>query len=112
MPKKPTEGTVSHATMRPEDLLPAFAASLRELSDAPADTAVADEAEAMAARLVQRAADDNAVDGLLEDLFLRLDAIAGEASGGTLYFGAHEGDGSDYGFWTIPKDDSEDEDHD
>lgn len=86
-------GTISHGTMRSEDLLEAFADELEYLckaNDLPVDG------------LVQEARDvdpedygDETVSELIDDL---IDAL-NEFAPPYCYFGAHEGDGSDYGFW-------------
>ena len=98
-------GTVSHGTMRLEDLIPCFLAcldSLREecsLSD-DRDADKHGKEDAWLGRLEDRMAapgyferEESSWD--LDELFDRLD----EYSPKDHYFGAHEGDGSDYGFW-------------
>lgn len=96
-------GTVIHATLRPEDLIPAFM----------------EELERRSIRAASRITSEYAADGwpysmsglhygdpftkkqselaphLLEDLFDALNEVAPEGH----YFGAHMGDGSDFGFW-------------
>ena len=114
------QGSVSHGTMRPEDLIPAFASKLLWLAKRLAAGVSATERKAhrkLVAEIEARiAADDKAdwlhhlEDGLskpnvyydssdadydLEALFESLNAYAGPY----FYFGAHPGDGSDYGFW-------------
>lgn len=91
-------GTVSHGTMREEDLIPCFAGLLEEL------TKEADRLEAFAALLQEAGAyaegiKDETIDpsDILVDLFDALNEFAAE----NCYFGAHEGDGSDYGFWPV-----------
>ena len=95
-------GTVSHGTLRPEDLIPAFMFELERLDGAAA------------AALTERYAGEGwprSMDGLsfgeyitdhpeesgwlLESLF---DAL-GEIAPPGCYFGSLEGDGSDFGFW-------------
>lgn len=88
-------GTVSHGTLRPEDLIPAFADELRRLRGAlplyiakqlrefnAAMTAGQDAADEMGVELVQA----------LEDGLQQYAPAYG-------YFGAHPGNGSDFGFW-------------
>jgi hypothetical protein len=77
-------GTVSYGTLRPEDLIPVFVNELRRLGHA----ATHFDAE----WLVENPED---AAWLLADLF---DALNDVAPDGT-YFGAHEGDGADFGFW-------------
>jgi hypothetical protein len=77
-------GTVSTGTMLASDLIPAFMAEL------PASHKLRVEYDEHG----YNAAD---ADDLLECLFDALDALAPEGT----YFGAHPGDGSDYGFWPV-----------
>jgi len=93
MTKKPVYffGSISHGTMRNEDLIPVFADTLEELdkaNDGNHSDLIHD------ANLVEDFENDEAY-FILEDLFNALD----EYSAPYCYFGAHEGDGSDYGFW-------------
>lgn len=90
-------GTVSHATMRSQDLIPAFLGVLREfhpgahhaiLSDIPADALEDHEHEWWKS--------DDCSWILNEDIWSAMEEIAPEGH----YFGAHPGDGSDYGFWS------------
>ena len=82
-------------TMRPADLIPAFIEELEDLDD--------EEVAKLRARIPYAAvwnADHSFWSGdeayeLLEELFDALHYYAEEG----LYFGAHPGDGSDYGFW-------------
>jgi hypothetical protein len=83
-------GSISHATMRAEDLIPVFVDTARELgSEDPA----LDEIEA-------RMEDEDYFDS--EDAYWDLDTlfdILSELAPPYFYFGSHPGDGSDYGFW-------------
>lgn len=84
-------GTISHGTMRPEDLIPAFADELRRLRGAlPRD--LANDIRKLEAN---EYLDSDLADGVLKDLFDTLQEYAPDYG----YFGAHPGDGSDYGFW-------------
>ena len=86
-------GTVSHGTMRLRDLIPAFIAELEFYgveSDALAEIKARAESEDTRKYYGSETADLD-----LEDLFDMLDDIAPEGA----YFGAHPGDGADYGFW-------------
>ena len=77
-------GSVSSGTMRAEDLVPAFMSVLRELSpDHKLLTADVDDQ------------DEEELDDLVVSLFDALEEFAPPYC----YFGAHPGDGSDYGFW-------------
>lgn len=68
--------TISHGTMRPEDLIPKFLEVLEELNPE---------------------AGQEAQSQFLSELFDLLDQEAPEG----FYFGSHPGDGSDYGFWQM-----------
>lgn len=105
-------GTISEATMRPEDLIPAF------LSELEAIAAVGSSVGLEAQEYLQRIRRDYALDlmrleegrelivtdrdmrmvpELVSDLFDALDAL----SPAGFYFGAHIGNGSDYGYWPV-----------
>lgn len=91
-------GSVSWGTMRVEDLIPTFADELESLIAAQQGRA---EWEGHA-RLVAEARaiedfDSEEAACVWEALFDALEDFAPEGA----YFGAHEGDGSDYGFWPI-----------
>lgn len=89
----PTLGTVSHGTLRTEDLLEAFAYELRQLTphhaligeynDLPDDADEWTEEQQEAAEF------------MLDEM---IDAL-NEHAPAFCYFGAHPGDGSDFGFW-------------
>ena len=109
------QGTVIHGTMRPEDLIPAFLSELTERIDEAVLLPGADEpikvnavgaAQAMMGEIERRIDSDGYYEGEesswdLEWLFDALNDYAPEG----LYFGAIEGDGSDYGFWEAVTDD-------
>tara|TARA_R110000751_G_scaffold28003_3_gene73460 strand:+ start:996 stop:1316 length:321 start_codon:yes stop_codon:yes gene_type:complete len=100
----PELGTISHGTMRLPDVIPCFLAALWSIDPQRHDALIAAQPSGTRARM-QRPhildsdpwwrSDD--ADELLVDLFDALDGVAPEGT----YFGAHEGDGSDYGFWPI-----------
>jgi hypothetical protein len=93
MPKKwtyGTIGTVSEATMRPEDLIPAFCSELRYLGHRDKELS---RIEKDSQREGYYDTEDAGYD--LEFLFDVLD----EHALPYMYFGAHPGNGSDYGFW-------------
>jgi hypothetical protein len=81
--------SLSHATMRPEDLIPSFLDFLREIKGMDVDV------DNCAAAMIEEASHEQTED-LLEDIYNLLNAIAPDHC----IFGAHEGNGSDYGFWT------------
>lgn len=94
-------GTVSHGTMRPHDLIPVFLDTLVRVAPA--------HAHQLPAGLVHAALDASSystwwdseeASDLLHRLFDMLDEHAPEGH----YFGAHPGDGADYGFWPAEND--------
>ena len=107
-------GTVSHGTLRPEDLLSSFISTLEGLVLVNGDTLSLPEnfrQRDRYARLIGEAQDAFASDGetlteegeenapeIISDL---CDALSDFAPTGA-YFGTLEGDGSDFGFWSYP----------
>jgi len=93
--------SVSHGTLKTEDLLEAFYNFLerksniliQEIEDAYQITPETDFE-----RVVKR--NPTVAQFLLEDLIEAINEIAPTGS----YFGAHVGDGSDFGFWRIEED--------
>lgn len=91
--------SVSHATMRDIDLYESFMWFLEQHDPATADLLTTEYSDVMDAL----EAEGNGIGAsyvqdsefLIEALFDALDAIAPEGT----YFGAHPGDGADYGFW-------------
>jgi len=81
-------GSVSSGTLRPEDLIAAFAAALDDLEPRSAVAAEAQEYD-------PETADPDVGNLLLEELFEALDDLAPSYC----YFGAHDCDGADFGFW-------------
>lgn len=95
-------GSISHGTHRNEDLIAAFSSELRSLS---ADNALVAEADAV--MLLHGLGysvmeDGDAATELTHEL---MDALEDHAGPG-LYFGAHEGDGSDFGYWPVSDDEA------
>lgn len=92
-------GTISHGTMREEDLIPDFVAELRRLGHEDGEL---DEIEARleAHDTVPYYGTEEAGWDLNEYLFEALNEHAPEGH----YFGSHPGDGSDYGFWPNEED--------
>ena len=82
-----TPGTVSHGTLNPDHLIPRFMAELRKLNPE-----CAKEIESEIEIKKQGAVDE---DELVDVLFDALEDCAPDG----YYFGAHIGDGSDFGFW-------------
>ncbi len=102
-------GSISHGTMRAEDLIPTFIDVLNELKENLSLDATGREMEVtkevgriddLLGKIEQHQQEDDYyesedADYDLEALFDELSAFAPDY----FYFGAHEGDGSDYGFW-------------
>lgn len=83
-------GTIIAGTHRPEDIIPAFADALRALAVIPDDPPLLD--------LLARAdawTEDSDDDHLVAALFSALEQFSPPYG----YFGAHPGDGADFGFW-------------
>jgi hypothetical protein len=97
--KYPPLGSVSSGTLRPQDLLLAFADALeryarrsRALSSYRADIR---SARTLAARI--EAGREIDADGMILDLSDRLNDLAPPHA----YFGGHPGDGADFGYWVV-----------
>ena len=88
-------GSISSGTMRTEDLIPAFAAELDWCTSGGRADRTTEESKLLAdADGVEDYDSENASE-ILSELF---DAL-NEHAPAYAYFGAHEGDGADYGFW-------------
>jgi hypothetical protein len=98
---KTLHGTISHGTMRPQDLIPAFLDALSIVNPEGYEQYLL----MPFGPIPSYAMEDDDSDWwesedcvwTLEGLFDALDECADEG----YYFGAHPGDGSDYGFWQI-----------
>jgi len=88
-------GTVIHGTLRSEDLIPAFADELELLDEQKEFVSLVKEANKF-----KDWEDVEECGWLIERL---VDALSEFAPDGC-YFGATEGDGSDFGFWAIEDD--------
>lgn len=88
-------GTVSHGTMREEDLIPCFLDTLRDLDRAEYRHLRSEYEEIM--NLPEADSMEAQSEFLNETLFDALQNCAAPY----FYFGAHSGDGSDYGFWLV-----------
>ena len=99
-------GTVIHATHRTQDLIPAFLEAVRRYADAEYTQIMASPFSFIPAWVTDEGDDcewwnSEEAGYRLDDLFNILDNQAPEG----YYFGAHEGDGSDFGYWPIPEED-------
>lgn len=95
MTKKAILGSVSWGTHLPEDLIPRFIDTLAQLDKAKADAFRAELPEDLEPN--DPYWDSEEAYWLLEELFDTLDEFAPDGH----YFGSHEGDGSDFGFWPV-----------
>ena len=91
--------SIIHATHRPQDLIPAFMGAVKAI-DAEAYANfwkgyITLSVDPLTAEDNHPFWNSNQADWILEDLFDTLNALAPEG----YYFGAHPGDGSDFGFW-------------
>lgn len=94
-------GSVSHGTLRSEDLIAAFSAELNALVE---DHELV--AEANAVLLLHGLGYSVMSDGdAASELVSELQDALNEHAGPGLYFGANEGDGSDFGYWPIVDED-------
>lgn len=93
----PQIGTVSHATLRTQDLLPAFANELRQFDTLSSLVAEADAVALLASFGWSHIWDDEATSELVNAL---QDALCARAPAG-MTFGTTEGDASDFGWWSI-----------
>jgi len=88
--------SLSHATMRPEDLIPVFIQFLKDNDICRKYTSIIEEGEEIIANEDWDSEETSMY--LNEDLW---NALEGEYCPEGYYFGSHPGDGSDYGFWKI-----------
>lgn len=89
-------GSVIHGTMRPEDLIPAFTAELRRYM--PRGRIPMDLYKDIKSVTTFKGNCPDEASELVATLCDRLNDFAPNYA----YFGSHEGDGSDYGFWLLP----------
>ena len=101
MGKTVTIGSVSHGTMREEDLIPSFAWELKYNTPDGAERFAKLLAECDAWEAMQTDDSDQSeeTDQGSYDLVADLVDALNEYAPAYCYFGSHEGDGSDYGFW-------------
>lgn len=97
MPKHSAQiGSVSSGTMLPEDLLSAFTSELEWIGDESNAELIAE------ANALLETEEDNRGPGWEDDTTAIVDELfdaLNEHAPAYCYFGAHEGDGADYGFW-------------
>lgn len=89
-------GSISSGTMRPQDLIPRFADVLEELAKAmPERESLTAKHYAELAHEARTHLESEEADEVLTALYEALEDFAPPYC----YFGAHPGDGADYGFW-------------
>jgi hypothetical protein len=88
-------GTISHGTLRPEDLIPAFAAELARITEFDIDRADTDYCGLIIEAQEIEDFDDDDCREVLANLEDALNTFAPDYC----YFGACPGDGADFGFW-------------
>jgi hypothetical protein len=103
MNKKASIGSISHGTHRSVDLLGNFSYELKRLAKEEYAELIARAEEREQVLLSDDEEEEESDSELVNELF---DAL-GELAPSYCYFGAHPGDGSDFGFW--PDMDSVDE---
>jgi len=84
-------GTVSHGTLRPEDLIPAFYEELKRLN--PIEAKILAKGYNFVHGDMPLYPRDN--QECVNDLIDLIDSLGPNG----MYFGAHIGDGSDFGWW-------------
>jgi len=99
---KATIGTISHGTMLTQDLIESFVWEVEDCSLSRGARALVRAANKWLAKESEDR-DQSEGDNILEELFDLMDSFAPPYC----YFGASEGDGSDFGFW--PSNDAIDE---
>jgi hypothetical protein len=98
----PKLGTVSHGTLRPEDLIPTFLDTLREVSRQSGDIDQMCRAHELVGEIEARTNYDSYFEEDHEDVAFDLERLTDYLNGYAppyCYFGSHPGDGSDFGFW-------------
>lgn len=98
----PTVGTISHGTLRTEDLLVAFADALNTYGSGEGNAKLVMEAFEAVQAMTTNIVEHEEAHEIVTELQDSLDEIAAQHG---LYFGNTEGDGSDFGFWPIPESD-------
>ena len=88
--------SLSEATMRPQDLMPAFIYAIRQID--PDNKPLMDNIDELEKDIKNHGSDYYETEECSLDLAYLFDTLNELAPDG-YYFGAHPGDGSDYGFW-------------
>ena len=91
-------GSISTGTLRPEDLAVSFFDAANDRAENMGDRAVLErlaEIESLLWLDGELTADNDTLSDCVDELTEILDSLAAPYT----YFGAHEGDGADFGFW-------------
>lgn len=103
------EGTLIEGTHRPEDLIPAFYEELRRVDPPTAGQVGDDEADEEILESLDIEGEEEIPEHLVEParelLEWLFDKLNEAASTEDMYFGAHPGDGSDFGYWKVGDED-------
>ncbi len=103
--KTASMGSISHGTLRDDDLLEAFASTLHDLIQINAEEWCSDEGRKERDVLLQLIAEaqelieEEGVDNEKSEVIETLGDALNEFAPPYCYFGTNEGDGSDFGFW-------------
>lgn len=98
-------GSISHGTLKPDDLLEAFGWELQHISADERHQALAREARELAHTYAFADTDETEYEAVLEradrasEIINALSDALEELAPAYCYFGTLEGDGSDFGFW-------------
>lgn len=92
-------GTIIEATLRPEDLLPAFKDTLESLDTEHQHSGLIRDAVEMLQILEHREWTDEEYEAVSYLVNEELPDALNEFAPPYTYFGAHPGDGADFGFW-------------
>ncbi len=93
---RPQFGSISHGTLREQDLIPAFLDELARLNPKRAKEIKWEYADLLTALDADEGFDEESAGYLLNEV---LHESLDECCMPFQYFGAHAGDGSDFGFW-------------
>lgn len=100
-----SEGTISHGTLRTPDLLRAFANEYERVLPFNSRELVTDarnSANEIDSDKFPHPGNDQCGAEIVAELIDALNAVAAREG---MYFGAHEGDGSDFGYWKTDRED-------
>lgn len=97
--KYATVGSISHGTLRTEDLLDAFASELEDCITRNPELELAERERLTRLVWDAREFDEETADYDGTELVIELKDALQEFAPPYCYFGASEGDGSDFGFW-------------